>query len=151
MKMRKVCPGRDFYLWMIFYTVCCRGIWEWELFSCKIRRLSHVWNTRQKSKFFLQVWFNWIKIVEKNEWGVSGELIRGCLLRHRAFRQAALCRCPKITSRSCLPCCPSSAFQQELHNPAMRPLLRLEYEQHCCTKSVTVWSSLDCYHFLNRG
>ena len=46
-----------------------------------------------------------------------------------------LSRCPKITSRSCLLCCPSSAFQQELHNPAMRPLLRLEYEQHCFTIS----------------
>ena len=46
-----------------------------------------------------------------------------------------LSRCPKITSRSCLPCCPSSAFQQKLHNAAMRPLLRLEDEQHCCAIS----------------
>jgi hypothetical protein len=26
----------------------------------------------------------------------------------------------------------AEAFQQELHNAAMRPLLRLEDEQHCC-------------------
>jgi hypothetical protein len=26
-------------------------------------------------------------------------------------------------------------LQQELHNAAMRPLLRLEYEQHCCAIS----------------
>ena len=42
------------------------------------------------------------------------------------FRRFLLSRCPKITSRSCLPCCPSSALQQELHNAAMRLLLRLE-------------------------
>jgi Na+/H+ antiporter NhaC len=29
----------------------------------------------------------------------------------------------------------AEAFQQELHNAAMRPLLRLEYEQHCCALS----------------
>ncbi len=37
-----------------------------------------------------------------------------------------LSRCTKITSPSCLPCCPSSALQQKLHNAAMRLLLRLE-------------------------
>jgi hypothetical protein len=34
-----------------------------------------------------------------------------------------------------LPCSPSSAFQQELHKAAMRLLLRLEDEQHCCAIS----------------
>jgi hypothetical protein len=55
------------------------------------------------------------------------------------IRALQLCRCPKITSRSCLPCRPSSAFQQEFHNAAMRPLLRLEYEQHCCAISVSYY------------
>ncbi len=36
---------------------------------------------------------------------------------------------PEITSLSGLPDCPSSALQQQLHSPAMRLLLRLEYEQ----------------------
>jgi hypothetical protein len=50
--------------------------------------------------------------------------------------------CPKITSRSCLPCCPSSAFQQELHHAAMRPLLRLEEKQHCSAISVSyLWTT----------
>ncbi len=52
-------------------------------------------------------------------------------------RICKLRRCPIITYRSCLPCCPSSALQQELHNPAMRLLLRLKYEQHCCAISAT--------------
>jgi hypothetical protein len=29
----------------------------------------------------------------------------------------------------------AEALQQELHNPAMRPLLRLEYKLHCCAIS----------------
>jgi len=36
----------------------------------------------------------------------------------------------------------AEAFQQELHNAAMRPLLRLEYEQHCCAISGTyLWTT----------
>jgi hypothetical protein len=34
------------------------------------------------------------------------------------------------------------AFQQELHNPATRPLLRLENKQHCCAISVSyLWTT----------
>ncbi len=36
---------------------------------------------------------------------------------------------PEITSLSDLPDRPSSPLQQQLHYPAMRLLLRLEYEQ----------------------
>jgi hypothetical protein len=49
-----------------------------------------------------------------------------------------------------LPCCPSSAFQQELHNAAMRPLLRLEDEQHFCAISGSyLWTTP--YHPPSSG
>jgi Na+/H+ antiporter NhaC len=36
----------------------------------------------------------------------------------------------------------AEALQQELHNAAMRLLLRLEYEQHCCAISVSyLWTT----------
>ena len=60
-------------------------------------------------------------------------------------------RCTKITSPSCFALLSffcvaymdvgqgreqdAEAFQQKLHNAAMRPLLRLEDEQHCCAIS----------------